>query len=240
MMYQLEYIPSDAQIKKHLRRIVFGSNIRCPLCLSQKVAIYGDRYRCRKCRSKFSLTSHTWLANLKLPLQDFWFVLWCWTQQVPVRQTAAITRLSQVTIYHWFEVFRSHLPEDQELLEHLVQLDEVYFGSKSKKTLNALFVGKQVDTRKLAYKIIQQRDPVREDAWDFLKHNIAPNTCVATDGAGIYKGINRWWPVEHSYDIHRKFEFEQTSEIEGLFGCLRTFIRRMYHHVSCDKLPGLV
>lgn len=41
-------------------------------------------------------------------------------------------------------------------------------------------------------------------------------------------------------DIHKKFEFAHTSEIEGIFGVLRTFIRRMYHHVTADKLPSVV
>lgn len=31
-------------------------------------------------------------------------------------------------------------------------------------------------------------------------------------------------------DIHAKFEFAHTSEIEGMFGIYRTFVRRMYHH----------
>ena len=239
-MYQLKQIPSEAQIRKLLRRVVFGSTIHCPLCSSRKTTNFEGRFRCRKCRGRFSLLSHTWLVHLRLPLPQFWLVLWCWTEQIPVKQTARLAHLSLPTIYHWFEVFRSHLPEDQELLEHLIQLDEAYFGSKSKNTLRALFVGKQVDSRKLAFKIINKSYPVREDAWDFLREKVAPETQVATDGAKIYRGMDQWWPVEHSYDLHRKFEFEQTSEIEGVFGCLRTFIRRMYHHVSCDKLPGLV
>lgn len=239
-MYQLRQIPSEAQIRKLLRRIVFGKNIFCPQCKTRNVLKNRQRFWCIKCRTRFSLLSHTWLAHVKIPLQTFWLVLWCWTQQVPVKQTAKLAQLSIPTIYHWFDVFRSHLPEDPEVLEHLVQLDEAYFGSKSKATLRALFMGKQMDTRKLAFKIINKSYPVREDAWDFIKDNIAPETQIATDGAKIYRGIQHWWPVTHSYDIHRKFEFVQTSEIEGIFGVLRTFIRRMYHHVSCDKLPLVV
>jgi transposase-like protein len=159
---------------------------------------------------------------------------------VPVKQTARLTQLSVPSIYHWFSFFRSHLPDDSQALEHLVQLDEAYFGSRSKQTLRALFMGKQMDSRKLSFKILNKSNPVREDAWEFIKERIAPETQVATDGAKIYRGIEKWWPVTHSYDIHRKFEFIQTSEIEGIFGVLRTFIRRMYHHVSSDKLPYVV
>ena len=59
-MYNLKQVPSEAQIRKYLRRILFGKNIFCPDCRSRLVVCYEQRYRCRKCRAKFSLTSHTW------------------------------------------------------------------------------------------------------------------------------------------------------------------------------------
>lgn len=236
-MYQFRQIPSEAQIQKYLRRVVFGKEIYCPVCKSRKVYKTQARYRCRKCRIRFSLLSHTWLANLKLPLQKFWLVLWCWTTQVPVKQTTRLTELSEVTIRHWFDVFRSHLPEDQDVLEHLVQLDEAYFGGRNGR---ALFMGKQVGSRKLAFQVLTHTHPAREHAWKFLHSYVAAETVLNTDGAAIYKNINNWWPVYHNRDIHKKFEFEHTSEIEGMFGVLKTFIRRMYHHVTPDKLPSVV
>ena len=44
----------------------------------------------------------------------------------------------------------------------------------------------------------------------------------------------------HSVDIYKKFEFGQTSEIEGMFDNLRTFIRRMYHHSTPEYIPEYV
>lgn len=236
-MYQFKQIPSEAQIKKYIRRIVFGKEVYCPVCKSRNVYKTQERYRCRKCRIRFSLLSHTWLANLKLPLQQFWLVLWCWTTQVPVRQTVRLTNLSEVTVRHWFEEFRTHLPDDQHVLEHLVQLDEAYFGGRKGR---ALFLGKQIGSRKLAYEVLLHTNPAREHAWKFLHSYVAAGTVLNTDGASIYKQINNWWPVYHNRDIHKKFEFAHTSEIEGMFGVLKTFIRRMYHHVTVDKLPSVV
>ena len=164
-------------------------------------------------------------------------VLWCWTTQVPIRQTMKLTGLSELTIRHWFEEFRNHLPEDQNVLEHLVQLDEAYFGGRNGR---ALFMGKQVGSRRVAYQVLLHTHPAREHAWKFLHTYVAPETVLNTDGAGIYKNINNWWPVYHNRDIHKKFEFEHTSEIEGMFGVLKTFIRRMYHHVTVAKLEGVV
>ncbi len=236
-MYQFNQIPSEAQIQKYIRRIVFGKEVYCPVCKTRKVYKTQGRYRCRRCRIRFSLLSHTWLSNMRLPLQQFWMILWCWTIQIPVKQAMQMTKLSEVTIRHWYEEFRSHLPEPEDTLEEFVQLDEAYFGGRSGRTL---FMGKQVGSRKLAYQVLLGTHPAREHAWKFLHAYVAADTVLNTDGAGIYQEITNWWPVYHNRDIHKKFEFARTSEIEGMFGVLRTFIRRMYHHVTVAKLPGVI
>src|SRR3989338_8351839 len=150
-MYQLNQIPSEAKIRQYLRQIIFGKNMFCPNCRSRNVYATQRRYRCRKCQIRFSLLSHTWLSNMKLPLQQFWLVLWCWTTQIPIKQASSLTKLSGVTLYHWYDVFRSHLPEEYQILEHMVQLDEAYFGGREGKTL---ILGKEVGSRKLAYLIL--------------------------------------------------------------------------------------
>ena len=88
--------------------------------------------------------------------------------------------------------------------------------------------------------VIGQSSVQRHHALYFFAQHVQPNAKVATDGAAIYKHIDQWWPVTHVRDIHAKFEFSQTSEIEGLFGNLRTFIRRMYHHCTPAELPSYV
>src|ERR1700735_3143386 len=111
-MYALNQIPSEAQIRKYLRRILFGKNIFCPACRSRKVTVESGRYRCRDCRTRFTLLSHTWLSNLKLPLPKWWMLVWCWSTEIPILQTTALTKLSDVTVRHWFGMFRTHLPQE--------------------------------------------------------------------------------------------------------------------------------
>jgi len=156
---------------------------------------------------------------------------------VPVKQTCIISGLSEVSVRHWFASFRLQLPKNEEVLQKVVQLDEAYFGGKEGRTL---FMAKQPGSRRLAFEILPHVHPIREEAWMFLQKYVMPQSILHTDGAGIYDKIDYWWPVEHKTDIHKKWEFELTSEIEGMFGVLRTFIRRMYHHVTVDKLPELV
>lgn len=234
-MYTLNQIPSEAKVRKHLRHAIFGgSKLFCPECHHSNPVVYEDRYRCRRCRCKFSLLSNTWLSNMKLPLQQWWMLLWCWTQRIPVQQTATLTGLSRRAVYRWYDQFRSHLPEEYHVLETVVQLDEAYFRNW------CLMLGKQVGSRKLAYQLIYQQHPNKTAAARFLFEKVSPGAKLWTDGGSIYKNISNQWPVEHSVDLHKKFEFEHTSEIEGMFGNLRTFIRRMYHHATPEKFPDYV
>jgi hypothetical protein len=171
---------------------------------------------------------------MKLGHQTFWLLIWCWTTAIPIKQTMSITKLSDDAVRRWFCRFRSHLPKETHILEHIVQLDEAFF------THMTLLMGKQKGTRKLAYTVIPGTHPQRQHAAQFLFQKVRPGTKLWTDGASIYKNINRWWPVKHSRDIHRKFEFAHTSEIEGVFGNYRTFVRRMYHHHWSENLPEYV
>lgn len=234
MIALLNQIPSEAKIRKYLKRIIFGKNIFCPHCRSRKVYVSEKRYRCRKCRKPFSLLSGTWLSEMKLSLRTFWTLLWCWTQKVPVLQTQKLCHVSEKTVRHWFRQFRLHLPEFEPILQGQVQMDEAYFKKLS------LIMAKQVGSKKLAYQIIFKNSVDKKEAANFLFQFIQPKTQLQTDGAGIYRCIDQWWQVRHKKDIHRKWEFGLTSEIEGMFGNLRTFIRRMYHHTTPEYLPEYV
>jgi len=237
MIFQLNQIPSEAKIQKHLRLIVFGNNIKCPLCNSRSVYAYENRYRCRKCRRSFSLLSGTYLKSLKLSPRTLWAVLWCFCNRIPVKQAMSLTHLSNEAVRRAYDLFRSQIPEEFNILKDVVQMDEAFFfGRRS----TALVLAKQIGTRELAYTIHSETNLNRSHAAEFLFQSVEPNTRLQTDGGSIYKAIENWWPVNHRVDIHRKFQFGLTSEIEGMFGNLRTFIRRMYHHVSPEKFPSYV
>lgn len=146
----------------------------------------------------------------------------------------ALSRLSEEAVRRWYDLFREHLPEKYIVLERVVQMDEAYGKGW------ALLMAKQKKTRNIAWQFLPEKSVQRHHALGFLESNVRPRTKLCTDGAAIYRGINRWWPVRHTKDIHRKFEFKHTSEIEGMFGVFRTFIRRMYHHATAEKMEKYV
>lgn len=233
-MYQLKQIPSEAQIRKFLRRTLFGKNVFCPRCTCREVYRDHARYWCPRCRRRFTLLSYTWLHDLKLSLPKWWLVLWCWTSRIPVQQAMSLSGLSEPSVRHWYDRFREHLPENPHILEKIVQLDEAYGKGW------ALLLAKEKRTRKLAWAVLPEKSVERHHAHQFLQQYVRPRSRLYTDGAAIYRNVEAWWPVRHKTDIHRKFEFGRTSEIEGMFGVFRTFIRRMYHHATPEKIPEYV
>ena len=234
MIALLNQVPSETKIRKQLRKIIFGDHLFCPRCHSRKVYVSENRYRCHCCRRPFTLLSGTWLRGTKLSLRTIYALLWCWTQRVPVLQTEKICHLTEEAVRHWFRQFRLHLPEFEPILQGQIQMDEAYFRKLS------LLMAKEVGSNKIAHQIIFRNSVNRGEAANFLFQFIQPKSQLHTDGAGIYRGITNWWQVRHRKDIHKKLEFSLTSEIEGMFGNLRTFIRRMYHHVTPEYLPELV
>ena len=115
-MHQLKQIPSEAQIKKYLRRIIFGKKVHCPRCKTRQIHTSETRYRCTRSPLPFSLLSHTWLKGMKVSYQTFWAVCWCWARKIPIPQAMEFTGVSEVSIRNWYERFRAHLPQELTVL----------------------------------------------------------------------------------------------------------------------------
>ncbi len=105
----------------------------------------------------------------------------------------------------------------------------------------AVVVGaKDIRRRNIKLIVVHKKAPDKSDAINLIFNYVKPKSRLFTDGSGIYSGCEKWWPLQHRRDIHKKWEFALTSEIEGIWANLRTFIRRMYHHVTLEKLPKVV
>lgn len=236
--HALSQIPTEKQILKHLKKIIYGNKVRCPDCGKQKhiVEIQKNRvWRCKKCRNKFSITSLSWLKGMKISVQHLWLLIWCWQNKINIQQVVSISKLSIPTIRRYYELFRDNLNSDIDvILEGKVQIDEMFVKG-------AFIIGaKDIKRKRIKLNVVLKKSPEKDDAMKLIFQNVKPGSVVCTDGGGIYRGCERWWPVEHKKDIHKKFQFAITSEIEAIWANLRTFIRRMYHHVTIAKLTKIV
>lgn len=237
--HALSQIPSEKQALKELKKIVFGKKVTCPNC-GKKIHVLeiekNKRWRCRKCRNKFSITSVNWLKGMKISVRHLWCLIWCWQQKLNVQQVQSLVNLSIPTIRRYYELFRDNLNVDIDvILEGKVQADEMFVKG-------AFIMGaKDINNKKIKLNVVFQKYPNKKDAMNLIYNHIKPGSDLYTDGSGIYIGCKNWWPIKnHKRDIHNKWEFSLTSEIEGIWANLRTFIRRMYHHVTLEKLPKVV
>lgn len=238
-MYILKQVPTKGKLRTLLKRVIFGSHLHCPACKYRSVRKIKseDRWRCNRCDKPFSLKSASWLKGSKLPLEIIWLILWCWQKQIPVKQCSDITNLSYPTVFNWYAKFRDKIPKEMLnsiVLKGNIACDELY--TKGSSVMGA----KEKGTRNIALRVIHEKSVNKGHAVDFLIRFTKANSHLFTDGSGIYRGIGNWHKLEHTYEIHKKFQFTLTAEIEGLWGVFRTFIRRMYHHVTKYKLEDLV
>lgn len=226
-------VPSTTYIRSYIKRTIYGRNIYCHECGSYRVVKYGKRYRCRDCLSRFSLLSSTWLSGSKLSYQSLWKVLWCFVNAIPVKQAQCITHLSEKAIRHWYDSCRDQLTRINTKLRGKIQVDEVYLGGWGGKVVIA---GKSLETKEVRFHICVGDKPTQIDAYLFFEKYITTNSYIFTDSSPIYPKVCKYFSCFHHQDVHADFEFSKTSQIEGLFGNLRTFVRRTYHHITLPKL----
>lgn len=236
---ELSQIPSEKTILRHLKKIIFNNKVKCPDCGRKNKIVclqHNKVWRCRKCRNKFSITSINWLKGMKISVRHLWALIWCWQHKLSVQQTRSLLKLSIPTVRRYYELFRDHLnlEEYEVLLEGKVQVDEMF--------VKGAFVigGKDIKRKKIKLNVVFRKSPNKQDAMNFIFNHVKPGSTFCTDGGAIYRGCEKWWPLQHKRDIHSKFEFAITSEIEAVWANLRTFIRRMYHHVTIQKLSKIV
>ena len=234
----LNQVPTKGTLRRIMKQAVFGTRVHCPHCGSRYIRSIKreERWRCRSCQLPFSLKSSCWLRGSKLPLETIWMLLWCWQKKFSLQHTMEIVGVSYPTVSRWYQLFREHIPQERidQVVGGQVVCDEMFTSD------TAIMGVKEKGTRNVMLRVLHEKHPHKGHAVDFLTQFVRTNSDLFTDGAGIYKGIDNWHKLRHTYERHNRFEFTLTAEIEGLWGVFRTFVRRMYHHVTIYKLEAVV
>lgn len=230
------FVPSEKIIKAHIRQLLWQGRPQCPRC-SKSVSVRRseNRYRCRVCRLPFSLTSHTWLAGMKLSWPTFWRLLWCFCRKYPPGKAAEITSLSLVTVRHWYTLFRRHLPARSRQLEFLVCADEGYFGKR--KTGNQRIAAGAVEplTNEVRLRLVPNTEQDTLEAF-LYRHVSTQETMVYTDSHPSYNDI-QFMGYAHDTENHSKGQLKHTVPIERVWSFAKWHLRRMYHHLWARNLP---
>src|SRR5476651_405500 len=122
-MTSIAELPSEAKCRRIIHKLILGETNKCPRCLGalKRSTSY---YWCKPCRRKVYPKSLTWLYGMKLSYRQLVLLIWAWQRKLPPGSVKDFTGLSYVTIARWSWRFRKHLPEDNEMLGGIVEVDE--------------------------------------------------------------------------------------------------------------------
>lgn len=128
----LIFKPSAARrLLRHLR--YKNGRVFCHACGGRRVyRLAQGRYRCRRCRLTFGLLTGTWLAQCRIELSTWLWLIKLFELEVTARQAAIQTGVSYPTALRAFTTIRrAILAMDQpQLLRREVEADESYFGGR--------------------------------------------------------------------------------------------------------------
>lgn len=126
-----------SQIRRVFRHARFAERTTCIACSSRKISVTSDgRFLCRACGTKFSLTTSTYLAHIRLPLDSIYELLYWFAYEFTAHKTAQEVRLPQRLVHRCFSVIRKAITDYEEAqMEKFfgeVEVDETYIGPKFK------------------------------------------------------------------------------------------------------------
>lgn len=211
-------------------------------------------YRCRDCRSYFSVRTGTALERSKIPLRKWAIAIYLEMTSLKGISSMKLHRdldISQKSA--WFmlhrirEAFAS--PTDGPRFRGPVEVDETYMGGKRKNMSNAKratlkgrgTVGKTAvvgakdrDTNQVRAQVVMKTD--KPTLHGFVIDHTDPNATVYTDDALVYETL----PFDHEAVQHSVAEYVRdqahTNGIESFWAVLKRAHTGVFHKMSPKHL----
>lgn len=260
-----EMFPDNATAERWLENERWPDGQRfCPDCGSANHQVVASRkpmpYRCRDCRSYFSVRKGTCMQSSKLSHRT-WVVALYIIEQHPKGyssvQLAKDLGIPQSTAWHLAHRIRTAWRQHTTRLAGPVEVDEKYVGGleKNRHANKRLRVGRGTagkvpvigmrdrPTKRLVARPIA--DTTRETFQRFVLEHAAPGAAIYTDEHASYVGL-----PDHETVNHKSGEYVRdavhTNGIESVWALLSRTLMGVYHHVSpkhlhryVDELAGL-
>lgn len=231
-MSTIDQVPSEAKCRSLVMRAEFGARPHCPFCLRSGVRRCEGRWRCPKCRRKFSLTSCTWMRRCRLPLRSVWLLLALWQRRTPFGVAVDVSGLSAPTVRRWFRLFRSNFAQDSpDFMGPVVEVDESFFGRKRHGRQRIVLGMLDRRTGRIALRVAKTKG--YEDTDPFIIDHAFGGATVCTDGAASYEGLRGFFGYGHVSCNHSKWEFGPTNRIEATWSRLKRFLKRTVGRPTC-------
>jgi transposase-like protein len=182
-------------------------------------------YICTRCESHFSLTANTIMHDTKKPITHWFKAMWWFTTRksgVNAINLQDLLGCSYVTAWSWLQKLRRcTIRKDRERLSGKVEVDEFFIGgqkpgkrgrgSSGKSIVVAAVERKDCKIGRIRLQVVNNCSS--DSLTAFIEQNIAPGSCVITDGWKGYNLID-----QDRYDHHQVFLSKSTDKHSTLSG----------------------
>jgi transposase-like protein len=234
-----------------------GGEPVCPKCGSATIYTYAARriFKCKDCKSQFSVTSGTIFADRKLAIRDYLAAIALFVngaKGVSMLQMGRDLNVSYKTIFVLCHKLREAMASEQLTwtMEGEVEVDGAYFGGTIRQENKR---AERVDRRKLRHQNGKRRAVVvmrerRGRTLPFVFKSEAESVRTVAErvkpGAKVYADEAAVWDQLHAiFDMKRvnhSVEFADngvcTNQAESYFARLRRSELGVHHHFSAQHL----
>lgn len=259
----MDMFPDEDAAREWFESVIWPDRRYCPKCGCTETNEVPNAkpmpYRCKGCRSYFSVKTGTAMQSSKVPLRKWAFAIYlCLTSLKSVSSMKLKRDLGVSQPTAWFMLHRIREAwgaGDGEPFDGPAEVDETYFGGKRKNMSNAQRRALKDTGRgavgKTAVIGIKDRATNRvragvitgtgaETLRDFVEKHTEADAMVFTDDAAAYKGMGR----EHKSVRHSVSEYVRgqahTNGIESFWSMLKRSHDGTFHKISPKHLQRYV
>lgn len=220
------------QVLAHL----YPEGVICPWESHPNIHINLKYLWCGSCRRKWSLKKQVSFGSSKLGWRRILELVTCWSGKQSPGDIITSTGLSYWTIQRWLERLRARLPQDQNILEGLLEIDQSFLGHQ-KYGNQEIVMGVIDDLTQIRLAIIP--DVEQDSIEDFLDRFAALGSLIFADAHASHLGLME---VGYGLEIcnHSLGHFGPTNRIENVWSCLDRFVIRTRDRFLKRFLPGIL
>jgi len=253
----LDSYGTEEQCQQKLFKARWPHGYKCPHCGHNQCYTVASRklYQCIRCRHQCSLTSGTIFASTKLPLTTWFLGIFLLTQSKEGMAALNLRRLLGITINAAMRMKHKlqhamKVADDSRPLEGLVELDDVYWGGKSKggkrgrgapgKTPFLAAVARNEKGHPIHIRLskVESFTSLEVERWA-LKH-LHHEAVVITDGFapfGILSDVVAFHGSINTSGIYDNPDNKIFHWVNTTIGNVKSAMHGTYHSVSSKHLP---